>query len=123
MTGNTPHPESKDMQCLVANIDPLLLAIIFKDKTSDYYSLFLNRWFKRQGSAGVARSVTSGVDRDLKFIGGSLFISRLDKSQHEGFWTCQAKNDLGYDNKTVKLTVTGYFEFSCSAKKMGFNEF
>ena len=53
------------------------------------------------------RPLNPDVDRDLKFLGGSLFISRLEKSLHEGMWTCQAKNDLGYDNKTVKLTVTG----------------
>ncbi len=76
--------------------------------------IFFDSWFKKQGLAGVSRSVTSGVDRDLKLNGGSLFIPRLDKSQHEGLWTCQVKNDLGYDNKTVKLTVTGDFQFNCS---------
>jgi hypothetical protein len=47
------------------------------------------------------------VDRDLKMIGGSLFIASVDRSRHGGFWTCQAKNEFGYENKTFKLTVKG----------------
>lgn len=68
---------------------------------------FYCSWFKRQGPNELDRALTSEVDRDLKFIGGSLYISRVDKSKHEGYWTCQARNDFGYENKTFKLTVTG----------------
>ena len=68
---------------------------------------FFSRWFRRQGPNELDRALSTEVDRDLKFIGGSLYISRVDKSKHDGYWTCQARNDFGYENKTFKLTVTG----------------
>jgi len=104
-------------RCLMANwciwqtgIWQNVILSLFLMKFSFRFSsqvIWISRWFKRQASTGVDRSVFPETDRDLRFVGGSLFLPRVDKVYHEGLWTCHAKNELGYDNKTIKLTVTG----------------